>query len=143
MHFIPVAYIHLLLDKLHARMLIFKLSLYELYRRLIECPLFFVCFLNECITMNRQLRVGSTLQRVPAVGWLMLQPQITMWFQLNDYTCKSTANEPGFHWAATHWLYYQPSTRWHALQYAGRVKLCIHGYIFHGIIQYISTNVFK
>ena len=26
-----------------------------------------------------------------------------------------------FHWAAKHWLYFQPSSGWHTLEYSGRI----------------------
>ena len=34
------------------------------------------------------------------------------------------------HSTAMHWLYFQPSDIWHALEYAGCVKLFSHSYIF-------------
>ena len=77
----------------------------------------------------KQLRMDSTSQCVPTIWWFILQPQVTLWCQLNDHACKkyeSTASEPGFHWPAIHRLYFQPSIRWNMLEYYGHMKLFIH-----------------
>ena len=60
------------------------------------------CYEYTCRAMNKISRSHHT-QRVPSVWWLIQQPQIALWCELNHYACKkplSTASEPqgqGFH----------------------------------------------